>query len=307
MTDSQVLVQTSRGGLIDNIHRGTAILADTRGEIVYAVGNESKRAFLRSAAKPLQALAFVERGGVEHFRLTSSELAIICASHSGGEKQVQTVTSILSKIGCGESDLESGSGIQDNCSGKHSGMLALARLLGAPTAEYCSPSHPVQALIRATVQEVCEVAEEELGVAVDGCGAPIFHMPIRNMAVGFARLANPDGLPLERREAAQQIVRAMQDNPDMVGGLDLRKFTDHKLVAKSGAAGVYCCGVLNQGVGFAMKIDDGSPAATYLVTFEILRRHKLITDAEFDKFLELAPPAIKNRRGDIVGKLTVAF
>ena len=301
------LLYTTRDGVVDNIHRGSAAVVDCDGKVRKAFGDPGKLAFLRSSAKALQAIALVERGGVEKFGFTDAELALICASHAGQDIHVATVGGILGKIGCAQSDLHAGSGIRDNCSGKHSGMLALCRLLGFPVTDYRSPTHPIQKVIRQTVANMCGLKPSQLKVAVDGCGAPIFGMPVRNMATAYARLATPDALPPERRRACQKIARAMMAHPEMVGGLDLRAICPGKVVAKSGASGVYCAGLVGAGLGFATKIDDGSGAPHHLVFFALMLRMKRISQKEFNAYVRQSPLDVKNRCGDTVGRIEVAF
>lgn len=301
------IARALRGGVVDNVHRGDMAIVDTKGAVVAAVGNPTQSAFIRSAGKPLQAIALMERGGAEHYGLTPPEIAIICASHCGGPPQVEAVRSVLSKAGIPEDALQAGSGIKDNCSGKHAGMLALAKLLGHPLENYRAADHPIQSLILDTVSAMCGLPAEEIEVAPDGCGAPIFAMPIQNMATAYARLANPNGQPKERTEACRKIVAAMQAHPEMVGGLDLQPLTGQKLVAKSGAAGCYCVGILDQGTGFAMKIADGSSTAVHLACFEMLKRHGYVAEDDQERYLKQNSPSVENRCGDVVGKLELAF
>jgi len=301
------IARALRGGVEDNVHRGDLAIVDTKGAVIDAVGNPTRSAFIRSAGKPLQAIALMERGGAEEFGLTAAEIAIICASHCGGPPQIEAVRSVLDKAEIPEDALQAGSGIKDNCSGKHAGMLVLAKLLGHPLENYRAPDHPIQSLILDTVSAMCGLPVEEIEVAPDGCGAPIFAMPIQNMATAYARLANPDGLPKERAEACRKIVAAMQAHPEMVGGLDLQPLTGQALVAKSGAAGCYCVGILDQGAGFAMKIADGSSTAIHLACFEMLKRHGYITEEEQRRYLEQRPPSVENRCGDVVGEVELAF
>lgn len=306
-TDGVPIGHVLRGGVVDNVHRGALVIADTKGSVVSAVGDPMRRAFIRSAGKPLQALALIERGGAERYGLTPEEIAIVCASHSGGPAQVAAVRSVLAKAEIPEEALQAGSGIKDNCSGKHSGMLALAKMLGHPLESYCSRDHDIQGLILQAVSEMCGLPKEEIGVAIDGCGAPIFVMPLLNMATGYARLANPDGLTDARAEACRKIVAAMQAHPEMVGGLDLRPFTNHKIVAKSGASGCYCLGLLQRGAGFAMKVADGSSTPVHAACFEFLRRNGYVTPEEHEALLAQCSPIVRNRRNDVVGRLESVF
>ncbi|NOZ20454.1 MAG: asparaginase [Planctomycetes bacterium] len=307
MDQNVCIAHAIRAGMVDNIHRGSMVITDTKGDVLAAVGDPMKRAFIRSAGKPLQAIAFIERDGAETYGLTPPEIAIICASHSGGPEQVETVRSILKKAEVPENALQSGSGIKDNCSGKHSGMLALAKMLGHPLENYRAPDHPIQQIIRETVSEMCGLAADEITVAVDGCGAPIFGMPLKNMAVGYARLANPSDLPWPRAEACVKITASMLAHPEMVGGPDWSALAGDKIVAKSGASGCYCAGVLGKKAGFAMKIDDGSAAASLPACFEMLKRQGYVTEEEHQRFLEKYPMTVRNRAGELVGELKLVF
>jgi L-asparaginase II len=307
MPDSVLLARTVRGGIEDDVHRGSMVIADTDGKVLAAVGNPEKRAFIRSSGKPLQALAFVEQGGADHYGLTPAEIAIICASHAGKDMHVATVGGLLSKAGIPLSALGSGGGIRDNCSGKHSGMLAFAKLLGQPLGNYRATDHPIQREILRTVSELCDLPQSEIGVAVDGCGAPIFAMPLRNMAVGYARLANPDGLPPARAQACRTIGAAMQAHPEMVGGLDWTSIAPGKFVAKAGAAGCYCVGIVGRNAAFAMKVSDGSALPVHSVCVELLTREGYLAPEERRRFLELHPQTVTNRCGEVVGELEIVF
>ncbi len=307
MKEFAELAYTLRGSVVDNVYRGSVAVADVNGQIHFALGDPDYRAFIRSAAKPLQALVLVELGGIEAFGLNDAELAIICASHNGGDIQVRTVRSILKKIGVDESALHAGSGIKDNCSGKHAGMLALARLNGYNIEGYYECDHPVQTLILERVSEMCGLPLSEIDIATDGCGVPILAMPLRNMAVGYARLANINQASPTSVQATRRILQAIQDYSELVGGLDFRSICNRKIVAKSGASGCYCAVFLQSGLGFAMKIAGGTSEAIHSVFFEVARRLELIEEAEFERFINAYPPVVKNRHGHNVGSVRIAF
>ncbi len=307
MPSSILLAHAVRGGVVDNIHLGSMTVVDLDGRVLASVGDPEKVAYIRSAGKPLQAIALVEAGGAEKYGLEPAELAIICASHSGGEPQVAAVRRVLAKAGVPESALRAGSGIRDNCSGKHAGMLALAKMLGLPLEGYRRPDHPVQQRILEVVADMCGLPASEIRVGVDGCGAPIFAMPIRNMALAYARLANPDGLPPARAAACRLIAAAVIAHPEMVGGIAWRECTGEKLVGKAGASGCYCVGAIGQGRGFAMKIDDGSSEGLYPAMFEMLRRQGFISADEHERLLATRPLLIKNRAGEPVGQIELLF
>ena len=307
MPESVPIAHAMRGGVIDNIHRGSMALAGLDGGVIASVGDPGKVAYIRSAGKPLQALALLERGGGERFAFTAEEIAIICSSHTGGDPQVAAVRSVLSKAGVPEDALEAGSGIRDNCSGKHAGMLALAKLLGRPLTGYRATDHPIQQAILQTVSAMCGLPTGEIRVGVDGCGAPIFAMPLLNMAVAYAHLANPAALPDRRASACRTIVAAMQAHPEMVGGLAWREITADRIVGKSGASGCYCIGFVGRDAGFAMKIDDGSGTASAPALFELLARRGYVTAAEHESFLRQDPLTIRNRAGEPCGTLDLVF
>ena len=303
MPSSAPIAHAMRGGVVDNIYRGSMVIAGVDGGVVAAVGDPMKVAYIRSAGKPLQALTLIELGGAERYGLAPAEIAIVCASHCGGDLQVATVRSILAKAGVPEDALQSGSGIRDNCSGKHAGMLVLAKMLGHPLASYRATDHPIQEAILATVSEMCGLPVPEIRVGVDGCGAPIFAMPLKHMAMGYARLANPDGLPPARAAACRAIAAAMQAHPEMVGGLAWKDITGNRIVAKGGAAGCYCIGFLAREAGFAMKIDDGSSEPVLPAVFEWLARLGYVASEEHERFLEQDPLTIRSRAGELCGEI----
>jgi len=307
MTGSVPIAHAMRGGVVDNIHLGSMVIVDVTGEVLASVGDPMKVAYIRSACKPLQALTLIELGGAEEYGLSPAEIAIICASHSGRELQVATVRSVLAKVGVPEGALKAGSGIRDNCSGKHSGMLALAKMLGCSIDDYRATDHPIQEKLLATVSEMCGIPVPEICVGVDGCGAPIFAIPIKSMALGYARLANPDGLPAQRAAACRQIGAAMIAHPEMVGGVRWKDFTGDKLVAKGGASGCYCMGMVGRNAGFAMKMDDGGSEGMYPAIIELLKRGDYIDADEFERLSEAHPRTIHNRADELVGEIELMF
>ncbi len=307
MKEFAELAYTLRGSAVDNVYRGSVAVADLNGQIHFALGDPDYRAFIRSAAKPLQALVLVELGGRDAFGLNDAELAIICASHNGGDLQVRTVRSILEKIGVDEAALHTGSGIKDNCSGKHAGMLALARLKDYNIEGYYECDHPIQTLILERVSEMCGLQLGEIDVATDGCGVPIFAMPLRNMAQGYARMSKFNQPSSSSAQSLQRISNAMQDYPELVGGLDFRSICNKKIVAKSGASGCYCAVFLQSGLGFAMKVAGGTSEAIHSVFFEVAQRLELIDRVEFERFIKAYPPVVKNRHGHNVGSVRIAF
>jgi len=305
MTGPVDIVHVTRGGIVDVVHRGSIVVVDLDGDILFAAGDPDKVAFMRSSAKPIQALPMLLSGAAERFFLEEQEIAIICGSHSGGPEQVRTVAGILKKLGLGVSDLACGQGIKDNCSGKHAGMLALARHRGWPIENYFDPSHPVQREVTSVLSTLCGIDEDDIVFGLDGCGLRTPAMPLKNMALGFARLANPTALPEEYRSPCELIARAMYAHPEMVGGLDFQRIGEMKFVAKGGALGCYCAGAIGERLGFAMKTEDGSSTASANVFFEVMRSLNVATDEEVEKMREQSPPVVKNRKGETTGEILV--
>lgn len=307
MIKSEQMVHVVRSGFVDLVHHGCLAVADTEGKIVYSVGDPERPAYMRSSAKPLQAIATAESGALEEFNINETELAIMCASHAGQDIHVQTVRGILRKIGLSEDALQCSKDnpIRDNCSGKHAGMLTFCVFHNLPVENYLDDNHPVQIAIRKVIGDICELEAVEYGI--DGCGAPNFYMPLRNMAMGFARLANPDGLPAKRAEALTRIVSAMQAHPEMTGEIRDGKTWPKEIVAKGGALGAYCGGILNKNRGIAVKIDDGSGQVASMVFTEAVRKLNLANLEELDAYEHLHSSVITNRRGEIVGKMEVVF
>lgn len=332
----EIMVEVTRGPLVECIHRGHAAVVDSRGDLRYYLGDPDAVTYLRSAAKPLQAIPVIETGAADRFGLEERELALLCASHNSEQQHLDLVASILDKIGLEEQALMCGghvptdrnsaealikgnrkpTSIFSNCSGKHSGMLAICRHLGFPTEDYISPEHPVQKLIVKTMGQVCGLPDGEIKIGIDGCGVPVFGMPVRNMALGFARLADPRDLPPLVASAAARLAGAMGAYPYLVAGrrrfcTDLMQAFPGRLVAKNGAEGIYCAGVRPQneepGFGIAVKTEDGSLKAAYSVMAEILLQIGVLTGDEVKAIDSWRNPPVKNTRGQVVGEMRPAF
>ena len=288
-----------RDALVESVHRGRVAVCDPASEVVDAVGDPDGYVYLRSSAKPFQALPLVLSGAADTLRLSDEELAVACASHNAEARHLSAVRSILRKAGLSEDALQSGAhppmygpaasrlarsgdeprSIHGNCSGKHAGMLALCVHEGWDTTGYRKPDHPAQRKVLGSVIGVCGAERDEVLVAGDNCGVPTFAMPLRNLALGFARLASGEGLSGELAEAARRIRDAMRSNPFMVAGTDrfdteLMEGTD--LVAKSGAEAVFACGS-PEGWGMAIKISDGSGRAVRPAALAALARQGVRT------------------------------
>lgn len=340
---SELIVEVTRGPIVESRHRGDVAVVDSSGRLLYSAGDPDLVTYLRSAAKPIQALPIVESGAADRFGLTPAELAAACSSHNAEPGQMDTILGILRKIGLEESYLQCGthtpldretaaqliregkkpSPIHSNCSGKHAGMLAMTVHLGFPQEGYRQARHELQQMILDTMAEVTGVPRDRVVIGVDGCGVPVFGIPVWNMAYAYARLADPARLPESKREAARRIVDAVQSYPDLIAGksrldTDLMKVAGRKLVAKSGFEGVYCVGLLpgaakapgvdpDLGVGVAVKAEDGSTRASYTAAVEALRQLGALNDDELAALGKYTRPAVKNFHGEVCGEIRAAF
>jgi L-asparaginase II len=303
------MIATTRGRRIESMHRGAAAVVTCGGSLVAAWGDVDRPVFVRSAAKPLQALALVETGAADAFSVSAAELALACGSHGGEPVHVAFVKAWLGRIGVGKDSLVCGphppldtaaaralvrSGepegrLHNNCSGKHAGFVTTVRHLNLPLAGYGDIGHPLQARIRRTIAEIGDVEIGNDRVAVDGCGVPVFALPLRALARAFARLADPAALSSARANAARRVLAAMAAHPEMVAGQDRFETSviaagAGTIIVKGGAEGVQAAALPGLGIGIAVKIDDGAKRAaeaamaTLLLAFAEpapLARHRL--------------------------------
>ena len=236
--DNPVLVEVTRGDLVESRHRGAAALVDAAGRVVMAWGDIERPIYARSALKPLQALPLVESGAADHFALGQRELALACASHHGEAPHVAVVSAWLARIGCSAADLECGShppldaaaaaslirrgeapsALHSNCSGKHSGFLTTARFLGEATGGYVAPDHPAQRRILAALEAMTGLDLSRAARGTDGCGIPVIAIPLSGLARAMARMVDPKGVAAERAAAARRLLEAMAAEPLMVSG-----------------------------------------------------------------------------------------
>jgi len=323
-----VLAELVRGNWVENRHRGAFVVIDASGRVIASAGDIERAVFPRSAVKSMQALALVTSGAIDRFDLTGEELALACASHQGEEFHVSGVTSFLDHIGLAPGDLECGAhaptypparerlresggkptALHNNCSGKHSGMLAVAEALGVPTANYVDRDHPVQRAVRAGIELV---VGEPLSVdccGVDGCSIPTWAAPLRAFAQGFARMATGAGLPADIAAAAQRIFDAATAHPELVGGTgaldtDVMRAFCGRVFQKGGAEGVQCGAVRDKGWGYALKIDDGNMDASRAVVAALLLAIADPDEAQRAVLEGFATQTVRNVRKLDVGSL----
>jgi L-asparaginase II len=317
------LVELTRGALVESAHRGAVAISDAHGKLVFALGDVALPVYPRSALKPIQALPLLESGAAEAFHVSDEEIALACASHSGEPMHTQRVAAWLARIGLGEQDLACGthpvryepvaeemirhgekpSRIHNNCSGKHTGFLAVARHWDIATAGYERHDHPVQ---QAVEKATCELAAitQELPWGVDGCAAPNFALPLANFARALAQFANPENLAPKRRRAVERIRAAMIAHPELVAGTGricttLMRAGAGRVAVKTGAEGVFAAIAPEAGLGIALKIDDGGGRAAETAIAFLLDRLGLVGG---DAMHDLIYAPIRNTRDVVTGE-----
>jgi L-asparaginase II len=332
---SSILANVIRGETVESVHCGHLIVIDGSGATILSLGSPDTVTFFRSACKAFQAIPFITSGAADELGYSEEEIALACSSHSGEARHVRVAQLMLERAGLSEAHLRCGTHLpfnekeaermqrageyptqlHNNCSGKHAAMLAFAKHSGADLATYDLPENPVQLAILETIALFAEVPLSEIKIGIDGCAAPNFALPVSAMAKSFLNLISPpESFPRDVREACGRIVSAMTNFPELIGGnerLDtmLMLAAPGKLISKVGADGVWLCGGLPsekypRGLAIAMKIEDGDDKrARPVVAVEILKQLGILSS---DALPELSPMPIKNRRGDVVGRVEAA-
>jgi len=338
----QELYYTTRDGIVESIHYGGIAVVTPDGSLFAKTGDPHSRTFLRSSAKPFQCIPLLEMEGKEKFNLSGEELAVVCASHSGSDRHLRTITNLQHKIGITESNLLCGTHFptdkasrqklrdqglspsqnHHNCSGKHTGMLAQATLLGVPGEKYTEVEHPVQQRILAVFSEMCGVDPKDLGLGRDGCSVPTFSIPLINAAWAWAKLVDPMSLSPLRAESCRHITIAMANHPYHVAGLGkldtrLMDTAPGKIISKTGAEAFQAIGVLPNAIkpgspalGIALKIADGDQGkrARRAVTLEVLRQLGILNQEELQELSDLGPiQTQRNQAGIVTGEARPCF
>ncbi len=329
---SELLIEVTRGPVIECIHRGDIAVADSSGNILAKAGDSDKVSYLRSAAKPLQALNVFTSGAYNHYQLTHREVAVICSSHYAEEFHLDTVNAILQKIGLTKEHILGGtvtslnpqyalelaaknvvlSPLFSDCSGKHAGILAVCQHKGYDLKSYLNPAHPCQQEILTALSEMCSIPENSILLGVDGCSAPVHAMKLRNMAIGFARLSTSNTAPERYRSAADIIFQAMTRHPEMISGTggfctELIAATNARLIGKIGAEGVYCIGVKNRKIGIAIKVENGNMAVLPPIAIAVLEQLDLLDTHELNTLKKYRTMENRNDLGVVVGKVRPTF
>lgn len=349
-----VLVEVMRGAIVESRHSGAVVILEPDGQILAQVGDANLITSTRSTIKPIQAIPFVASGAAARFNITERELAVVCASHSGETLHTETVAALLERIGLEESHLRCGAHLpyneeaarqlasegrastqlHNNCSGKHTAMLATCLHKGWPIEDYLAKDHPLQRKIISIFGQLGELPED-FPIAIDGCSAPTFGVPLRSLALAFARLASFISLNSSKRKtvsrsrfqlpafdtgiikASRHIVKAMIAYPEMVGGTgrldtDVMRTARGSLFCKIGAEATYVIGIMpcerfSRGLGIALKIQDGSTRALATVVIETLIQLGILDESQQAELATYHRPVVTNHRGLPVGEVIPVF
>lgn len=333
------LATARRDGLPESYHFGAAAVVTPEGRLVARLGDAGLTTFMRSAAKPIQALPLLLAGGADRFSLDAADVALICASHAGRPEHAAAARRLLERGGFTVDDLRCGAHppldgeaartlaaaggeptpLHNNCSGKHAGMLLACRLLELPAAGYLAPDHPLQQRILGHLATFAGLAAEEVGVATDGCSAPTYHLPLVAAARAYAGLVAPALSPpvaaagAALAGAARRVVEAMAGVPENVAGpgrftTRLMQVTGGRILGKEGAEGFYAVGVRGPvALGVALKIADGGERARDGVVIDLLRQLGVLSAEEFAALEDLRRPVRRNHRGLEVGEVVPDF
>lgn len=332
MTDP-VLVEVTRGMQVESVHRGSLAVVDADGKLVLGVGDIERPVFPRSAVKAIQALVMMESGAPEKFDLTNAEIALACASHNGEEAHAKTAEHMLKKAGRTAKCLECGAhwpmwdkaayalarsgkeptALHNNCSGKHAGFVCAAVALNedADITGYIAPSHPIQRAITGALANVCDVKLDEGVFGVDGCSIPTWAIPLQKVAHGFARFGAGHDVDPVRGRAMRRIRQAVAAEPFYVAGTNrfdtvIMEALRERAFTKTGAEGVFCAMLPEQGLGVALKIDDGATRAAEVVMASLIQRFLELNETEKTAIDNAITVGMKNWNGKAVGEIRPA-
>ncbi|HEY8312587.1 MAG TPA: asparaginase [Candidatus Baltobacteraceae bacterium] len=321
-------VEVTRGGLSESVHAVAACAVDAEGKVVFALGDVGASTYLRSAAKPFIAAASIVENVHERFGLDAPEIAVMAGSHSGEPYHVAAVRSILRKIGMDESALQCGahepynadaardlrrsggkpSAVHNNCSGKHAGILALCKAIGADCATYLEPDNPAQKRILSLCAAMSSVSLEALHIGIDGCGVPVYALPLERAAMSYMRLATLRGMDGESAAALGVVRAAMIAYPEYVCGTGefdaaLMRAGEGAIACKGGAEGIHATALLDRGVGLVLKIVDGAERAHAPAAISALRRMGMLSERQCASLRAFARPTVYNWAARPVGEI----
>lgn len=327
----EILVEEYRGNLLECVHRGHICGVSDDGRIKYCVGDAEFVAYLRSSAKPIQAIPVIRRGLDKKYGFNDKEITVLTGSHRAQSFHIKAIEGIMEKVGIDEEELiclptyplsmaareelvrhnMPKRRIYHNCSGKHMGILTLCKSLGCSSEDYWDINNPAQQEILDTISVVSDYPKENIVTGTDGCGVPVFAMPLKYLAKAYMRMACPDLIEDgEVREAVQMITRFMNENNELVSGTDLicsLLLMDKNIVAKGGAKGVYCFALKDERLGFAIKVMDGSEEEWPFIVASILEQIDYKNKETIERLYRVFPLDVKNDNNKIVGFSKVKF
>jgi L-asparaginase II len=324
-------VRVWRGDWVESQHRGLWALVDSSGRVIDSAGDVQTPIFARSSLKSLQALPLLESGAAERFGLSDPEVVLAISSHSGEACHTRPVAALLQRLKLSHADLRCGaqppndsherallrhrgelpSALHNNCSGKHAGFLCLARHLEAAPEQYLEPQSPVQLAVRAAVLEMTGASESEVTMAIDGCSAPTFRMPLLRLATAIARVSNPQGLSPARRAACERMLDAAGRHPELIAGhhkrlcTDLSRVSGGRLFPKIGGEAVYVVGVRGEDRGLAVKVDDGGTRGLPALVIGLCERFGFLKEQELAQLKGWRAGVLRNWAGLEVGRVEV--
>ncbi len=326
-----VLVEVTRGLLVESRHRGAVAVFDGDGRKVLSIGDIDQPIFPRSAIKALQALPLVESGAADRFGLSDAEIALACSSHSAEADHIKAVNSVLGKIDLNDNALECGCqrpmnleasldlaikghkplATHNNCSGKHAGFLCLACHMGVDHKGYIGPEHKVQREVKAVMEAMTGAPHAQDHCGTDGCSIPTYAVPLKSIAVGFAKFATGIGLAPERAKAARRIYSACTENPFHVAGTgractEIMQVGKGRVMVKTGAEGMFCAAIPELGLGMAVKCDDGTARAAETIAATVIANLLPKGDAEGEAIRQIGQHKLTNWNGIEVGEIRAA-
>jgi len=324
---SPILVEVTRGPEVESSHRGQIVVIDAKGQPIHQLGDPETLVCMRSLAKPFQALAVVITGAAQAFGFGPAELAIFSGSLSGQNFQTFLITSILERLGLKPEALQCGthpplhkptakalneagqtpSPLHHTCAGKHTAMLALCVHHQWPLEDYLNPAHPVQQLIHGTVGRMVGLPPKLIPVAIDGCGAPVFYAPLKNIGLGYARLASA-----QKGSPAGDLKEAILAHPRHIAGdgrleTEVMQALPGKIFAKSGSEGGYALSLVDRGLGVALKIEDGGVRAMNPGISAVLEQLLDLPEVAVKALAPFREPVILNHRKEEVGRIKPVF
>jgi L-asparaginase II len=326
-----VVVEAYRGSLIESRHRGAVAVVDTQGRSMFALGDVERPVYPRSAIKALQALTLVESGAADRFGLQDEHLAIACASHNGEPDHVATVVRMLACAGLDGSALQCGAhwplheasaralaragdapgALHNNCSGKHAGFLCAAGAMGIDHRSYFRLTDPVQRAVKATIEGLTGKSLSDEHAAVDGCSVPTWALPLSDLALAFARFGSGHAIPAARAKAAARLRAACSSRPWHVAGTgrfctEIMQSFGARVFVKVGAEGVFCAALPAEGLGIAVKCDDGAGRAAEIIIAAMIDRFLKGCETARNSLQQHLRPTLRNWNGMTVGELRPA-